>query len=236
MKHNIDKRFVYSQTGFPQFQAKLETFFTVRSWKSLGQLNLILKRSLDIIGSLVALILFTPIYLVTMTAIVVEDGFPLFYNQTRVGKYGRLFKMFKFRSMFNNADEIKASLSSDEMTGGVIFKMKQDPRITRTGRIIRKLSIDELPQMWNVLKGDLSLVGPRPPVPSEVAEYTEWDRKRLEVTPGLTCTWQVSGRSDLDFNQQAHLDLDYIKKKSFLEDLKLLLRTIPAVLSGKGAY
>jgi lipopolysaccharide/colanic/teichoic acid biosynthesis glycosyltransferase len=144
--------------------------------------------------------------------------------------------MYKFRSMFNNADQIKNNLQSDDMTGGVIFKMKKDPRITRVGRIIRKLSIDELPQLWNVLNGDLSLVGPRPPVPKEVIEYSLWDRKRLEVKPGLTCTWQVSGRSDIDFKNQVKLDIDYIKQRSLKFDFILLLKTIPAILSGKGAY
>lgn len=236
MKQKADKRFTHNTSGFSLMLHNIESMITVKLWQSTGKLNHILKRLVDIVGSIVALILFTPIYLVTGAAIIIEDGFPLFYNQTRVGKHGRLFKMYKFRSMFNNADEIKSTLTSDDITGGVIFKMKNDPRITRSGRIIRKLSIDELPQMWNVLKGDLSLVGPRPPIPSEVAEYTEWDRKRLDVTPGLTCTWQVSGRSDIDFEQQVNLDIDYIKKRSILEDIKLLLRTVPAVLTGKGAY
>ena len=164
------------------------------------------------------------------------EAINLFYSQIRVTKRGRLFRMWKFRSMYRNADEIKQSLQSDEHTGSVIFKMKNDPRITRTGRIIRKLSIDELPQLWNVLVGDLSLVGPRPPLPAEVAEYSSLDLKRLIVTPGLTCIWQVSGRSDIDFENQVLMDIDYIKQRSFITDLKLLLKTIPAVLSGKGAY
>lgn len=199
-------------------------------------LKKILKRTLDITGSLFFLILLSPLFLVTAIAILIEDGRPIFYNQTRVTKKGRLFKMYKFRSMFNNADEIKKTLESDERTGSVIFKMKNDPRITRSGRIIRKLSIDELPQLWNVLTGDLSLVGPRPPLPAEVAEYSTMDVKRLSVTPGLTCIWQVSGRSDIDFENQVLMDIDYIKQRSLLTDLKLLLKTIPAVLSGKGAY
>jgi len=236
MIQTTSHRYADSQTWLLQTRYRLQSRFGVRFWQVMLKINAWLKRAVDILGSTVALILFTPIYMVTGAAIVIEDGFPLFYNQTRVGKHGRLFRMYKFRSMFKNADEIKSTLVSDDITGGVIFKMKHDPRITRTGRIIRKLSIDELPQMWNVLKGDLSLVGPRPPIPSEVAEYTEWDRKRLDVTPGLTCTWQVSGRSDIDFTQQVNLDIDYIKKRSILEDIKLLLRTVPAVLTGKGAY
>jgi len=236
MKKKKQIKFVPGDSALSMISNSLKSQLTIKSWQMFRRVNVILKRVIDIVGAIVALILFTPIYLVTAIAIVIEDGFPLFYNQIRVGKHGRLFTMYKFRSMFNNADEIKANLVSDDMTGGVIFKMKNDPRITRTGRIIRKLSIDELPQLWNVLIGDLSLVGPRPPIPSEVAEYTEWDRKRLDVTPGLTCTWQVSGRSDIDFTQQVNLDIDYIKKTSILEDFKLLLRTIPAVLTGKGAY
>jgi len=205
-------------------------------WKTALKINAGLKRALDILGSAIFLMAFSPVYLITTLAILLEDGRPIFYSQTRVAKRGRHFKMWKFRSMSKNADSMKADLESDDMTGGVIFKMKHDPRITRTGRIIRKLSIDELPQLWHVLTGDLSLVGPRPPIPVEVAEYTPWDMKRLEVTPGLTCTWQVSGRSDIDFENQVNLDIDYIKRRSFLLDLVLLLRTVPAVLSGKGAY
>jgi lipopolysaccharide/colanic/teichoic acid biosynthesis glycosyltransferase len=214
----------------------LNSKIRIAAWKFVLQMNTALKRTLDIVGSAVFLLAFSPIYLITSLAILIEDGRPIFYSQTRVAKRGRHFKMWKFRSMYKNADSMKADLQSDNMTGGVIFKMKHDPRITRTGRIIRKLSIDELPQLWHVFTGDLSLVGPRPPIPVEVAEYTPWDMKRLEVTPGLTCTWQVSGRSDIDFATQVNLDIDYIKQKSFFMDLVLLLRTVPAVLSGKGAY
>lgn len=212
------------------------TLFHLSSWRSSLTLKHWFKRSLDFAGALFFLMLLTPLFLVTALAILIEDGRPIFYNQTRVTRGGKLFKMFKFRSMFNNADEIKKTLQSDETTGSVIFKMKNDPRITRSGKIIRKLSIDELPQLWNVLIGELSLVGPRPPLPDEVAEYTPKDVKRLSVTPGLTCIWQVSGRSDIDFENQVLMDIDYIKKRSPLTDIKLLLKTIPAVLSGKGAY
>lgn len=206
------------------------------SQSAIPKLNRRVKRALDMLGSGILLLALTPLFLVTAGAILIEDGRPLFYSQTRVTKRGRLFRMWKFRSMYNNADEIKATLQSDDHTGSVIFKMKADPRITRTGRIIRKFSIDELPQLWNVLVGDLTLVGPRPPLPAEVAEYSGLDVKRLSVTPGLTCIWQVSGRSDIDFDTQVLMDIDYIKQRSFFTDLKLLLKTIPAVLSGKGAY
>ena len=224
------------QSSLVNIRETLRLEAKIISWQMLVTLNEFLKRALDIIGSAIFLIAFSPIYLLTSLAILIEDGRPIFYSQTRVAKKGRHFKMWKFRSMYTDADRRKAELASDDMTGGVIFKMKNDPRITRTGKIIRKPSIDELPQLWHVFTGDLSLVGPRPPIPSEVAEYSSWDKKRLEVTPGLTCTWQVSGRSDIDFNTQVNLDIDYIKKRSFLGDVILLFRTVPAVLSGKGAY
>lgn len=227
---------LYTGRGLLFQNQRLLSFIALVRWTLSLRSKKIIKRSIDFTGSLLFLILLSPIYLITALAILIEDGRPIFYNQTRVGKWGRLFKMYKFRSMFNNADELKETLESDKMTGGVIFKMKDDPRITRAGRYLRKFSIDELPQLWNVLKGDLSLVGPRPPVPSEVAEYDHWDRKRLEVKPGITCIWQVSGRSDIDFNNQVKLDVEYIRSRSFLSDIKLLYKTIPAVLSGKGAY
>jgi lipopolysaccharide/colanic/teichoic acid biosynthesis glycosyltransferase len=139
--------------------------------------------------------------------------------------------------MIMNADKIKAQLAEqNESAAGVIFKMKKDPRVTKTGRIIRKFSIDELPQLINVLKGDMSLVGPRPPLPKEVAEYTLEQRKRLHVIPGITCLWQVSGRSDIPFTDQVRLDLQYIQSAGIVNDIRLLLKTIPAVLSGRGAY
>ncbi len=229
-------RFAARDARYIQLKESLGRLKRIMSWKTVLRVNTILKRTVDIVGSAIFLIAFSPIYLLTSLAILIEDGRPIFYSQTRVAKRGRHFKMWKFRSMYKNADSMKADLESDDMTGGVIFKMKHDPRITRTGRIIRKLSIDELPQLWHVFTGDLSLVGPRPPIPVEVAEYSCWDMKRLKVTPGLTCTWQVSGRSDIDFETQVNLDIDYIKRHSFIMDLVLLLRTIPAVLSGKGAY
>jgi len=204
--------------------------------KGILDLTFAMKRALDIIGSAVLILLLSPLFLLTAVAVVVEDGFPILYNPVRISKWGRPFKMFKFRSMLKNAEALKAELDSDSMTGKVLFKMKNDPRITRVGRIIRKLSIDELPQLFNVLKGDMSLVGPRPPLPDEVAMYSAEERKRLDVTPGITCIWQVSGRSDIDFEGQVKLDLLYIREPSIKQDILLLLRTVPAVLLGKGAY
>jgi lipopolysaccharide/colanic/teichoic acid biosynthesis glycosyltransferase len=144
--------------------------------------------------------------------------------------------MYKFRTMRTDAEKLKEQLIKHNEAGGVIFKMKRDPRITRVGRILRKLSLDELPQVINVVRGEMSIVGPRPPVPSEVAEYTPADRRRLEARPGLTCLWQVSGRSDIPFERQVSLDVEYIETRSLWQDLVILARTVPAVLLGKGAY
>lgn len=206
-------------------------------WRSVIGSAYVLKRLLDIVGSLVGLLLLSPIFLLTIIAIKAEDPGPAFFVQQRVGKWGALFPMIKFRSMVVNADSLKDTLLEQNESGaGVIFKMKHDPRITRVGRIIRKLSIDELPQLVNVLKGDMSLVGPRPPVPKEVAEYSLTDRQRLDVKPGITCLWQIGGRSDIDFEGQVRLDVQYIKEQSLLRDIVILLKTVPAVLLGKGAY
>ena len=197
----------------------------------------ILKRLLDIVASACGLIALSPVFLFTALMIKLEDRGPLFFKQTRIGLRGRTFGMWKFRSMVVNADALKDKLlAQNEMQGGVTFKMKDDPRITRTGKWIRKYSVDELPQLLNVLQGDMSLVGPRPPVPREVAEYTVEDRQRLLAKPGLTCFWQVGGRSEIDFAGQVRLDIAYIRSESVWLDLKLLLQTVPAVLFGKGAY
>lgn len=207
------------------------------SWLIVVKSIYLVKRFMDIIFSGILLILLSPIYLIISLAIKIEDSGSVFYNQVRVGKWGKHFKMYKFRSMVINAEKLKDNLQNKNESGaGVIFKMKRDPRITKIGRIIRKLSIDELPQLWNVFKGDMSLVGPRPPVPKEVKKYKYSDRRRLEEIPGITCIWQVSGRSDIDFEGQVKLDVQYIESQSLLTDIKILLKTIPAVLLGKGAY
>jgi lipopolysaccharide/colanic/teichoic acid biosynthesis glycosyltransferase len=195
------------------------------------------KRLIDVTVSAAALLVISPLLLLVAAAIRLESAGSVFFSQVRVGRHGRHFRMYKFRSMSADAERLKKKLAAqNESAGGVTFKIKRDPRITRMGRIIRKLSVDELPQLWNVLRGDMSLVGPRPPVPQEVALYTLQERRRLDVTPGLTCIWQVSGRSDLAFDQQVELDLRYISSRNLLGDCKLLLQTIPAVLGGKGAY
>jgi len=197
-----------------------------------------LKRLFDIVVSLGMLIALSPVFLVVSAAIKLTDGGDIFFRQKRVGRWGREFEFPKFRSMVRNAEALKDKLLAQNQHGGsgVTFKMKNDPRVTPIGRIIRRLSIDELPQVWCVLKGDMSIVGPRPPVPREVALYTLADRRRLDVTPGLTCIWQVSGRGDIPFPQQVQLDVEYIESQSLWLDIKLILATVPAVLLGKGAY
>ncbi|MCW3171043.1 WecB/TagA/CpsF family glycosyltransferase [Shewanella subflava] len=201
------------------------------------KLNLIAKRLLDIFGSSALLLLLSPLFLLTALAIRFESKGAVLFSQTRAGQDNQPFTMWKFRSMFNDAEARLAKLQSEnEMRGGVLFKMKQDPRITQVGKWIRKLSIDELPQLWNVLKGDMSLVGPRPALPSEVNQYQLSDRRRLMVKPGITCIWQVSGRSDIPFDKQVELDVDYIYQQSLVKDIQLLFKTIPAVLFARGAY
>ena len=197
----------------------------------------VVKRLTDILASIMLFLCLLPLFLGVALCIKLTDGGPVFFWQTRIGLWGKEFPFPKFRSMVTNAEELKDSiLEQSDHEDSITFKMKKDPRITWIGTIIRKLSIDELPQLWCVLKGDMSLVGPRPPVPREVAEYTLSDRRRLDAIPGLTCIWQVSGRGDIPFDEQVELDVQYIESQSIWVDIKLLLGTIPAVLLGKGAY
>lgn len=206
-------------------------------WKAVVGGAYVFKRLLDIVAATILLILLGPLFLTIMLLIRLESPGPIFFRQIRVGRWGKLFTMWKFRSMYIDAEARKAALlAANESGGGVIFKMKQDPRITKVGRFIRKASIDELPQLWNVLVGDMSLVGPRPALPSEVNQYSLADRRRLEVIPGITCIWQVSGRSDIPFPEQVKLDVQYIESSSFWQDLLILFKTVPAVLLGRGAY
>lgn len=203
---------------------------------ALGSL-LVIKRLMDVVLSALAILFLLPLFVIVSILIVLEDGWPVLYIHPRVGINGRIFNFYKFRSMRRNADRMKQELQDqNESADGVIFKMRKDPRVTRIGRILRRFSIDETPQFFNVLAGDLSLVGPRPPLPAEVAQYTLEERKRLHVKPGLTCLWQVGGRSDIPFEQQVHLDLEYIHSRSILNDIRIMLKTIPAVLFGRGAY
>ena len=198
--------------------------------------NTLAKRVVDIVFSATALLLLSPFLVVVALFIRLYSKGSVLFSQARVGKQGKEFLFWKFRSMYIDAEERKAALmKKNEMQGGVLFKMKNDPRITRVGKFIRKYSIDELPQLWNVLIGDMSLVGPRPPLPKEVAQYTPYQRRRLEVTPGITGVWQVSGRSSIPFPQQVNMDLEYIANQSFLYDIALLLKTVPAVLGARGS-
>lgn len=218
-------------------RARARMWMKLFFWKAVLAISYGLKRVLDVAAAGAGLLFGSPVFSLTALLIKLEDGGPIFFQQQRVGYRGKLFGMWKFRSMVTNAEEIKKHLEAEnEMEGGVTFKMKNDPRITRVGRVIRKLSIDELPQLWNVFIGEMSLVGPRPPVPKEVAEYTPQERQRLLAKPGITCLWQVSGRSDIDFAGQVRLDLEYIRSTSIFTDIKLLVMTVPAVLLGKGAY
>ncbi|MBO7327331.1 MAG: sugar transferase [Lentisphaeria bacterium] len=195
------------------------------------------KRFMDILLAIMIIIIGSPLFLLTALLVKVTSPGPIIFSQVRVGKYGRHFKFYKFRSMYIDAEARKAELLKHNESGdGVIFKMKHDPRITPVGRFIRKFSIDELPQLFNVLLGDMSLVGPRPPLPSEVKTYSIEERKRLNITPGITCIWQVSGRSELPFQQQIALDKQYIASRSAWKDFLILLKTIPAILTGKGAW
>jgi lipopolysaccharide/colanic/teichoic acid biosynthesis glycosyltransferase len=195
-----------------------------------------IKRIVDVVASTLFLIVFGPLYLLIVVLIRLEDGGPAIFSQARVGHFGREFKMYKFRSMRPDAEALLGPLlARNSHKEGITFKIKDDPRLTRLGKWLRKVSFDELPQVWNVLKGDMSLVGPRPPVPREVARYSLADRRRLLVKPGITCFWQIGGRSEIDFSGQVKLDVQYIEARSLWTDVKILLKTVPAVAEGKGA-
>lgn len=233
--HDLERRFAGGGRSVRSAQLRLAAKRI--AWAVVTRSASVVKRATDIAASVIVLILLLPLFAAVAIAIKATDGGSVLFWQDRVGRHGRTFRFPKFRSMVANAEQLKDKLIAQNQHGDVrTFKMKNDPRITWIGRIIRKLSIDELPQFWCVLKGEMSLVGPRPPVPREVALYTIADRRRLDVTPGLTCIWQVSGRGDIPFPEQVRLDVQYIESQSFGLDLKLLLMTIPAVLLGKGAY
>ncbi len=200
-----------------------------------NQLVLAVKYVLDKVGAICGLLLALPILVATALAIKIDSKGPVFFRQTRSGLNGKPFKLYKFRTMCANAEAQKAKLETLNEMSGPVFKVKNDPRVTKVGRFLRKTSLDELPQFLNVLNGDMSLVGPRPPLPKEVAEYEPWQHRKLSVKPGVTCTWQVSGRNNIDFDDWMRLDLDYIDNWSLWEDTKILAKTIPAVLKGSGA-
>ena len=196
-----------------------------------------IKRLFDVVASSIGVVVISPVLLIIAICIKVDDPHgPVFYTQTRVGKDGHEFKIIKFRSMVSNADELLAKLQDQNEVDGAMFKMKDDPRITRVGRVIRKYSLDELPQLINVVTGSMSIVGPRPPLVSEVEQYTEYDKQRLLVTPGATGMWQVGGRDDVDFDEMVRLDLTYIQNRSVWLDLKIMLETVKVMIKPNGAY
>lgn len=226
-----------SSSGSGSLKLRLRYWRKKYAWLLVVGGAKMVKRTIDIVASATCLLLLWPVFLVIALLIKLTDGGPVLFWQTRVGQYGREFPFPKFRSMVVNAEQLKDELlDQSDHEDSITFKMKKDPRVTWIGRIIRKLSMDELPQLWCVLKGDMSLVGPRPPVPREVGEYTLSDRRRLDAVPGLTCIWQVSGRGDIPFQEQVELDVQYIESQSLWLDIRLLFQTIPAVLLGKGAY
>ncbi|WP_091023224.1 sugar transferase [Bacillus sp. UNCCL81] len=201
------------------------------------RIYLITKRLMDLIGAILGLLLLLPVFIVVAIFIKLEDPKgPVFFYQTRVGKNGKEFKMYKFRSMVTDAEERLKELLKYNEVSGAMFKMKDDPRITNIGRFIRKTSIDELPQFINVLLGDMSLVGPRPPLPREVDEYTDYDKQRLLVTPGCTGLWQVSARNSVGFDEMVQLDLTYINNRSIIYDIKVILKTIGVLFGSNNAF
>jgi lipopolysaccharide/colanic/teichoic acid biosynthesis glycosyltransferase len=229
-------RFASFQSGFGLWRLKSRLAVRRLAWRWFVESSDALKRGVDVVGSAAALFLLSPV-LVPVALLVRLDGGPVLFAQTRVGRFGRVFKMFKFRSMRPDAEQhLAALLAANQHSGGVTFKIKNDPRITRIGHWLRRFSLDELPQFYNVLIGDMSLVGPRPPVPREVALYSLADRRRLFVKPGITCTWQVGGRAEIDFPGQVELDVSYIDSQSLGGDVRILVKTPKAVVFGPGAY
>jgi lipopolysaccharide/colanic/teichoic acid biosynthesis glycosyltransferase len=240
----VRKRFT-SQDPAGEFALALD--FTTDNWcaarstnraapDSSRRLSLAVKQVLDHALAAVALLIAAPLFLLVMLAIKLEDAGPVFFRQTRIGLGGKPFRMWKFRSMVVDAEARLAAIRAQSERDGPCFKMKQDPRVTRVGAVLRRLSLDELPQLLNILSGDMSLVGPRPALPSEVLSYSPAARERLAGKPGLTCTWQVSGRANIPFEEQVELDVAYLRTRSLMTDLVLMLRTIPAVLTARGAY
>ena len=194
-----------------------------------------IKRFFDICISFAALVVLSPLLLVIAILIYLEDKGPVIYSQTRIGKDGRAFKLYKFRSMCVDADEKLKDLQKLNERDGPVFKIKNDPRVTKVGKFIRKTCIDELPQLVNIIKGDMSIVGPRPPLPNEVEQYNSYQKQRLLVVPGLTCYWQIQKGEETTFDEWVELDLKYIKERSILLDFRLILLTFKVILSGKGA-
>ena len=195
-----------------------------------------IKRLIDIICSFVGILVLSPLFIIIAIIVKFTSKGPIFFSQKRVGRNGKEFDMYKFRSMVVNAEELKEKLAAQNEISGPMFKMKDDPRVTKVGKFIRKTSIDELPQLWNILKGDMSLVGPRPSLPKEVAQFEDWMYKRLEVKPGLTCYWQVSGRNNIDFEDWMKLDIRYVEERNLWIDIKLICKTVFVLFGDKNAH
>ena len=239
-EQGIRTRFAIDLFPHTRAQATLEeldgmpllTFSTAPS----SRLQLMLKRSVDLLISATILLLALPLVCFIALAIKITSGGTVLFRQTRCGLNGRLFTLYKFRTMVEDAEQRRRDLLHLNEMNGPVFKLRRDPRVTALGRWLRRFSLDEIPQLWNVLRGDMSLVGPRPPIPEEVARYQRWQRRRLSMKPGLTCLWQVSGRNEVDFDRWMELDLEYIDSWSPMLDLKILVKTIPVVFHGHGAY
>lgn len=194
------------------------------------------KRALDVVGSLAGLVLGLPLWAILAILIKLESRGPVLFSQTRVGENGRVFRFLKLRSMYLDADRQRAAVEDMNEMSGPVFKIREDPRVTRVGRFLRRYSLDEVPQLVHVLLGQMTLVGPRPPLLEEVERYEPWQTERLSVRPGLTCIWQVSGRNEIPFDRWVEMDIYYVRHRTFWMDLWLLARTVPAVLMGRGAY
>ena len=202
----------------------------------VSKIYLFFKRVMDIVGSLCGLIILSPVFLVVGVLIKLEDPKgKVFFSQERNGINGKTFNMYKFRSMVHNAEELLDQLQGQNEQSGPVFKIKDDPRITKVGKFIRKTSIDELPQLLNILKGDMSIVGPRPPIPREVEQYTSYQMQRLLVKPGLTCYWQVGGRNEIGFDEWVELDIKYIEERNLWIDIKLIFKTVFVLFGDKNA-
>ena len=206
-----------------------------REYNNESIFYIFLKRLIDLFGSVIGLIVLSPIILIVSLLIKFESKGPVIFSQDRIGKDGKVFKMYKFRSMVVNAEELKEKLKEQNEMSGPMFKMKEDPRVTKVGKFIRKTSIDELPQLINIVKGDMSLVGPRPSLPKEVKQFEDWMMERLEVKPGLTCYWQVSGRNNIDFEDWMKLDIKYVRERNTLTDIKLIFITVFVLFGDENA-
>jgi len=241
-KYDVDIRIIpeqYDQAGtvFEYCEGKDLDYPYLQLVKTpLRGFNLLLKRTMDIAGSSLAIILLSPLFALIALLIKLDSPGPVLFKQKRIGKNGAPFQMYKFRSMVHDAEAQKKKLKKLNEMDGPVFKIRQDPRVTRVGAFLRKYSLDELPQLFNVVVGQMSLIGPRPPLPEEVARYSDHHWRRLDVRPGMTGLWQVSGRSNLSFEEWTDLDIQYIERWSIGLELRILLKTIPVVLKGKGAY